>query len=156
MDAYDDCLDAIKKMRNCPVTLAMQNHKVLGSSLTVLDWVRATLLDLEVEINARKTRRGKNMTDDRNICERLEDPSYDGALFMRQDAAEAIRALRAKIAEQEEWNSLRAMDIVTLGQEVGRLWKALSTIVDLCDGYDPPASLAAAVARAALAEKGEK
>lgn len=52
--SYDDCLDAIKKMGNCPMTLAMQNHKVLGSSLTVLDWVRATLLDLEVEINARK------------------------------------------------------------------------------------------------------
>lgn len=68
------------------------------------------------------------MADDRDICERLEDPSYDGALFMRQDAAKEIRALRAKIAEQEEWNSLRAMDIVTLGLEVGRLWEALQTI----------------------------
>lgn len=129
-DAYDDCLDAIKEMGNCPVTLAMQNHKVLGSSLTVLDWVRATLLDLEVEINAQKTRRGKNMTDDRDICERLEDPSYDGAIYMRQDAAKEIRALRAKIAEQEEWNSLRAMDIVTLGLEVGRLWEAIEEYVN--------------------------
>lgn len=102
------------------MTLAMQNHKVLGSSLTVLDWVRATLLDLEVEINARK----KNMTDDRDICERLEDPSYDGAIYMRQDAAKEIRALRAKVKKQEELNSLRAMDIVTLGQEVGRLREA--------------------------------
>lgn len=58
-DAYDDCLDAIKKMGNCPMTLAMQNHKVLGSSLTVLDWVRATLLDLEVEIVERKNNVGK-------------------------------------------------------------------------------------------------
>lgn len=58
-DAYDNCLDAIKKMRNCPMTLAMQNHKVRGSSLTVLDWVRATLLDLEVEIVERKNNVGK-------------------------------------------------------------------------------------------------
>lgn len=61
------------------------------------------------------------MVDDRDITERLEDTSYDGAIYMRQDAAKEIRALRAKIKEQEEWNSLRAMDIVTLGLEVGRL-----------------------------------
>lgn len=71
------------------------------------------------------------MTDDRDICERLEDPSYDGAIYMRQDAAKEIRALRAKVKEQEEWNSLRAMDIVTLGQEVGRLREALEKIAAL-------------------------
>lgn len=109
------------------------------------------------------------MTDDRDICERLEDPSYDGAIYMRQDAAKEIRALRAKVREQEEWNSLRAMDIVTLGQEVGRLREALEKIstqkktneldteydvefADFEDGYD----MCIDTARAALAEKEEK
>ena len=54
------------------------------------------------------------MTDDRDICERLEDPSYDGAIYMRQDAAKEIRRLR-------EYSSKQALDIVTLGQELGRL-----------------------------------
>lgn len=67
---------------------------------------------------------------------------------MTDDNAE-IERLREYIYKQQ-------LDIIALGQEVGRLWKALSTIVDLCDGYDPPASLAAAVARAALAEQEEK
>ena len=75
--------------------------------------------------------------DDRDICERLEDPSYDGAIYMRQDAAKEIRALRARVQEQEEWNSLRAMDIVTLGLEVGRLWEALEKCRPLlCRAHD--------------------
>jgi len=41
------------------------------------------------------------VTDDRDICERLEDPSYDGAIFMRQEAAKNIRAYRHYIAELE-------------------------------------------------------
>lgn len=112
------------------MTLAMQNHKVLGSSRTVLDWVRATLLDLEVEINARKNTAGKkNMTDDRDITERLEDPSYDGAIYMRQDAAKEIRRLR-------EYSSKQALDIVTLGQEVGRLREALEPFACAADDLD--------------------
>jgi len=109
------------------------------------------------------------MTDDRDITERLEDPSYDGAIFMRRDAAKEIRALRAKIAEQEEWNSLRAMDIVTLGLEVGRLWEALASSkswidrwtkhVGNCSGSDETCTCGRAAilfeARAALAEKEE-
>lgn len=108
--------------------------------------------------------------DDRDICERLEDPSYDGAIYIRQDAAKEIRALRAKIAEQEEWNSLRAMDIVTLGLEVGRLWEALASSeswisrwakhVGNCSGSDETCTCGRAAilfeARAALAEKGDK
>jgi hypothetical protein len=37
--------------------------------------------------------------------------------------------------------------------EIERLRKALKTIVDLCDGYQPPAHLAAKIARAALTEQ---
>lgn len=79
------------------------------------------------------------MTDDRDICERLEDSSYDGALFMRIDAAKKIRALRYYVARLEGdlakaeigleklsvYSSKQALDIVTLGQEVGRLREAL-------------------------------
>lgn len=94
--------------------------------------------------------------DDRDICERLEDTSYDGALSTRQDAAKEIRALRAKIKEQEEWNSLRAMDIVTLGLEVGRLREALEKIVYLEEpqvrGLPRRVSLSE-IARAALGEE---
>lgn len=93
------------------------------------------------------------MADDRDICERLEDPSYDGAIYMRQDAAKEIRALRAKIAEQEEWNSLRAMDIVTLGQEVGRLWKALQDISLCSQNSMSSKEECGKIARAALAEQ---
>lgn len=65
------------------------------------------------------------MADDRDICERLECPSYDGAIFMRRDAAKEIRRLR-------EYSSKQALDIVTLGQEVGRLremteWQPIET-----------------------------
>lgn len=82
------------------------------------------------------------MTDDRDICERLEDQSIDGAIFLRINAAKEIRALRHyvarledELAEEEyqhgrtiiklenaqEHSSDQALDIVTLGQEVGRL-----------------------------------
>lgn len=79
------------------------------------------------------------MTDDRDICERLECTSYDGAMFMRLNAAKEIRALRHYVARLEEdlaiadneterlrkYSSKQALDIVTLGQEVGRLREAL-------------------------------
>lgn len=86
------------------------------------------------------------MTDDRDICERLEDPNYDGALYLRINAAKEITALRYRVARLEgelaseqyqhaktkvmlekaqKYSSKQALDIVTLGQEVGRLREAL-------------------------------
>ena len=79
------------------------------------------------------------MTDDRDICERLECPSYDGAMFMRRDAAKEIRYLRHYVAQLENnlaiaedavehlrrYSNKQDLDIVTLGQEVGRLREAL-------------------------------
>ena len=94
------------------------------------------------------------MTDDRDICERLEDPNYDGAVFLRINAAKEIRALRHYVARledelaEEEYQhgrtiiklenarehiSDQALDIVTLGQEVGRLREALR---DALSEYD--------------------
>lgn len=101
--------------------------------------------------------------DDRDICERLECPSYDGAIYMRQDAAKEIRRLR-------EYSSKQALDIVTLGQEVGRLREALASSeswisrwakhVGNCSGSDETCTCGRAAilfeARAALAEKEEK
>lgn len=87
------------------------------------------------------------MTDDRDICERLEDPNYDGALYLRREAAKGITALRYRVAllegelaseqyqhaktkvmleKAQEYSSKQALDIVTLGQEVGRLREALA------------------------------
>jgi len=104
------------------------------------------------------------MTDDRDICERLEDTSYDGAFAMRRDAARLIRHLRYYttrleddlVAADLETESLRKhiakqqLDIVTLGQEVGRLREALEKIVrvPLWDEYK-----CIEIARAALGEE---
>ena len=87
------------------------------------------------------------MTDKRDICERLEDQSIDGAIFLRLNAAKEITALRYYVARlegdlaSEEYQHARtkiqlenaqehisdqALDIVTLGQEVGRLREALT------------------------------
>ena len=52
-DEQETCLAVIRDMKVCPLTLAMRNKKVLGSSSTVFDWVYATLCDLEVEIVKR-------------------------------------------------------------------------------------------------------
>ena len=86
------------------------------------------------------------MTDNRDICERLEDHRIDGAMSMRRDAAKEIRYLRyyvarlendlveeerqhggkiVKLEDAREHISDQAIDIVTLGQEVGRLREAL-------------------------------
>lgn len=105
------------------------------------------------------------MADDRDICERLECPSYDGAIFMRRDAAKEIRALRHYVARLEDdlakaetdlekawgYSSKQAIDIVTLGQEVGRLREALKQIAS--GGLFQHAH---EFALAALAEKEEK
>jgi predicted nucleic acid-binding Zn-ribbon protein len=102
------------------------------------------------------------MTDDRDICERLEDTSYDGAFAMRRDAARLIRQLRYYttrleadlVAADLEMESLRKhvskqqLDIATLGQEVGRLREALQNILDVY-GDDLPGKMA----RAAIGEE---
>lgn len=103
------------------------------------------------------------MTDDRDICERLEDTSYDGAFAMRRDAARLIRHLRYYttrleddlVAADLETESLRKhiakqqLDIITLGQEVGRLREAMEGVVRIAD-RDCPEFRAA---RAALGEE---
>ena len=92
------------------------------------------------------------MANERDICERLEDPNYDGAVFLRLDAAKEITALRYYVARlegdlaSEEYQHARtkiqlenaqehildqALDIATLGQEVGRLREALEKIAAL-------------------------
>jgi len=91
------------------------------------------------------------MSDERDICDRLEDTSYDGAFAMRRDAARLIRQLRYYTARLEvdlakleaaaeslrEHIAEQQLDIVTLGQEVGRLREALRTYTDGCDGDRP-------------------
>ena len=110
------------------------------------------------------------MTDERDICERLEDQSIDGAIYLRINASKKIKALRyyvarleGDLAEEEhqhaktiiklenarEHISDQAIDIVTLGQEVGRLREALEGVIRIAD-RDCPEFRAA---RAALAEK---
>lgn len=92
------------------------------------------------------------MTDDRDICERLEDTRIDGASYLRFNAAKEIRALRYYVARLEddlveeerqhgrtivtlenarEHIRKQALDIVTLGQEVGRLREALTETLEV-------------------------
>jgi hypothetical protein len=99
------------------------------------------------------------MSDERDICDRLEDARYDGAFAMRRDAARLIRQLRYYTTRLEEdlasadleTESLRKhvskqqLDIATLGQEVGRLREALGKITTL-HWFAVPAE----IARAAL------
>ena len=91
------------------------------------------------------------MPDDRDITDRLEDLSYDGAIDMRLNAANDIRVLRHYVARLEndlareeyehgstifklekarEHISKQALDIVALGQEVGRLRGAIEEYVN--------------------------
>ena len=122
------------------------------------------------------------MADKRDICEKLEDQSIDGAIFLRRNAAKEIRALRHYVAQlehdlvEEEHQHAKtiiklenarehifdqALDIATLGQEVGRLREALEKIAttqgggDCCSAYEWFVHTKQ-IARAALAEKGEK
>jgi predicted nucleic acid-binding Zn-ribbon protein len=84
------------------------------------------------------------MTDDRDICERLEDTNYDGAFAMRREAAKLIRQLRyytdrleddLREADLEAENlrkhiSKQQLDIVVLRQEAGRMREALEKIAN--------------------------
>ena len=101
------------------------------------------------------------MADDRDITERLEAVAGFGGTHLDgiwSEAAKEIRALRAKIKEQDEWNSLRAMDIVTLGQEVGRLREERPQIDYVIDsvGVTHRSFTLVYKTRAALAEQEEK
>lgn len=123
------------------------------------------------------------MTDERDICERLEDRNIDGAIFLRINAAKDIRALRHYVAQLEDhlakveiglektviklekawdYSSKQAVDIVTLGQEVGRLREALENVLAWQDAVDVCAPelggllLAMYRARATLAEQETK
>lgn len=103
------------------------------------------------------------MSDARDICDRLEDTSYDGAFAMRRDAARLIRQLRyyttrlevdlakleAAVESLREHIAEQQLDIVTLGQEVGRLREALQNIVYADGDYN----FLQAKARAALGEE---
>jgi hypothetical protein len=70
----------------------------------------------------------------------------EGQLLKLEQAAEAMRD---HISKQQ-------LDIITLGQEVGRLREALEKVTEVCDGYQPPAHLAAKIARAALGEEKKR
>lgn len=72
------------------------------------------------------------------------------------EAAAEIERLRAEVQEQARINGMGAERELALQAKIPRLRKALGIIVDLCDDFDPPASLTASVARAALASEGMK
>lgn len=119
------------------------------------------------------------MTDDRDITERLEDTRYDGAIYMRREAAAEITTLRYRVALLEgglakeqyqhaktkillekahEYSSKQALDIVTLGQEVGRLREALrfyacTSDEESCLTCDMNSLTCGNIARVALAEQ---
>ena len=112
------------------------------------------------------------MADDRDITERLEDKSINGAIFLRINAAMEIRALRHYVALLEDQRakaetdldkaqdhiSKQALDIVTLGQEVGRLREERPQIDYVIDSHGVTHRSFTLVyeTRAALAEKEEK
>jgi uncharacterized protein with PhoU and TrkA domain len=119
------------------------------------------------------------MADKRDICEKLEDQSIDGAIFLRRNAAKEIRALRHYVAQlehdlvEEEHQHAKtiiklenarehifdqALDIATLGQEVGRLREEQPQIDYVIDSHGVTHRSFTLVykARAALAEKEEK
>lgn len=107
------------------------------------------------------------MTDDRDICERLEDTNYDGAFAMRQEAAKIIRGLRyyadrlednlrevgSEAERFREHVAKQQLDIITLGQEVGRLREALEKIADDGNATGCNPQIMCNTARAALGEE---
>jgi hypothetical protein len=113
------------------------------------------------------------MSDERGICDRLEDARYDGSFAMRRDAARLIRQLRHYttrleedlVAADLETESLRKhvskqqLDLATLGQEVGRLREALTQYSCGCSGpcwYPKDSPSCGLKARTALEEKKEE
>lgn len=115
------------------------------------------------------------MTDDRDICERLEDTNYDGAFAMRREAAKLIRQLRYYVDRLEDdlreadlkTNGLlkhvgkQQLDIVILGKEAGQMREALEQYACGCDLDECAVEMASATfrvscgrtARAALGEE---
>lgn len=140
--------------------------------------------DAELPARGQEKRGESRMTDDRDICDLLEDHRIDGAIYLRFNAAKEIRYLRFYVARLEgdlakeefehaktkialrkarEHISDQAIDIVTLGQEVGRLREAMEeyvntvvemegiTFVDQMENAE-----LRAVVKSVLAEQGEK
>jgi len=47
---YQDCIDAVDKIINCPLTKAGENQKIEYSSMTAYDFMIATAKDIKKEI----------------------------------------------------------------------------------------------------------
>lgn len=94
-----------------------------------------------------------------DMVERLREAALSTRTTERlicDEAAAEIEHLRAEVQEQARINGMGAERELALQAKTARLRKALGIIVDLCDDFDPPASLAASVARAALAALAEQ
>lgn len=52
--AYDDCIDAVNKIKDDPITEMGSHHKMEGSFRTAKSWMVAIAEDIEREIVARK------------------------------------------------------------------------------------------------------
>ena len=111
------------------------------------------------------------MADNRDICERLEAVAGFGGTHLDgiwSEAAKEIRSLHYYVARLEEdlasadleieglrkYSSKQALDIVTLGQEVGRLREALTETLEVAIRNEDGPWVERA--RAALAEKEDK
>lgn len=51
---YDDCIDAVNKIKNDPITDMGSHHRLEGSFQTAKTWMVAIAEDIEREIVARK------------------------------------------------------------------------------------------------------
>lgn len=52
--AYDDCIDAVNKIKDDPLTEMGSHHKLESSFRTAKTWMVAIAEDIEREIKARK------------------------------------------------------------------------------------------------------
>lgn len=52
--AYDDCIDAVNKIKDDPITEMGSHHRLEGSFQTAKTWMVAIAEDIEREIIARK------------------------------------------------------------------------------------------------------
>lgn len=53
-EAYDDCIDAVNKIKDDPITDMGSHHRLQGSFQTAKTWMVAIAEDIEREIVARK------------------------------------------------------------------------------------------------------